>query len=45
MLDFVSCNINELKNADHSKKEFAVATNEGLCFVKIMKSTANYEIN
>lgn len=33
--DFSSCNVRKLKNADHANKEFVIATNEGLCFVKI----------
>jgi hypothetical protein len=41
LLDFTSCNVKEQKNEDHINKEFAIATNEGLCFVKI---TANKEV-
>jgi len=35
--DIASCNVKQLKNSDHANKEFAIATNEGLCFVKISK--------
>lgn len=39
--DFASCNVKLLKNVDHANKEFVIATNEGLCFVKI---TSSFEV-